>query len=328
MHPTIPRSRRSVPKPAGPASRGDVKLRLGALAIAVCMIGAGCAANEGRAPAAGTQETASPSATSSAPVPSPTATTPVEPVPFAVIGDFGSSTAAERAIAGRMCRWREKRSFEVVVTTGDNVYPDGSPERFEDAFFEPFECLLADGVTFRSSLGNHDVLTDNGRPELREEAFGFDGRNYVVRMDGVRIVVADSNALDRAWLEEALVSEPGDRWTVVVFHHPVFSPGTGHGSTPGFRPGLPRMFRRAGVDLVLNGHDHVYAVTRPLRGIRYVVTGGGGAYLYGCREAWFAELCVPRHHFLYVVARAERIWLRAVPMIGRPFDRLSTSGRS
>jgi 3',5'-cyclic AMP phosphodiesterase CpdA len=189
------------------------------------------------------------------------------------------------------------------------------------------DCLLDDGVRFRAVLGNHDVLTDGGRPELDEPAFGMKWRNYVVRRNGVRFVLADSNPLQRDVLRRKLTAEEGDLWTVVAFHHPVFSPGTGHGSTPGYRPGLPRMFRRKGVDLVLNGHDHIYAVTEPLRRIRYVVTGGGGAYLYGCSDAWFSERCVARHHFLYVVVWPDRIGVRAVPIKGKPFDRFSTEGR-
>jgi hypothetical protein len=87
------------------------------------------------------------------------------------------------------------------------------------------------------------------------------------------------------------------------------------------------MFRRQGVDLVLNGHDHIYAVTKNLSGIRYVVTGGGGAYEYGCTTKWFSAKCVVRHHFLYVRAGRRRIVVRAVPSAGPPFDRFRTTGR-
>jgi hypothetical protein len=156
----------------------------------------------------------------------------------------------------------------------------------------------------------------------------MESRNYVVRKNGVRFVIANSTPLSRDRLRRMLRAREGDRWTVVLFHHPVFSPGTIYGSTPGYRPELPRMFRRKGVDLVLNGHDHLYAVTRPIRRIRYAVTGGGGAALYPCGTAWFSERCVSRHHFLYVVAWPDRIVVRAVPAAGRPFDRFTAEGRT
>jgi len=268
-------------------------------------------------------QTPTPSAT---PSPSPTDLIPTADLRFAVIGDFGSGDANEQAVADRMCRWRQRHDYDIVFTTGDNVYPNGSRARFGAAFFQPMACLLDHGVQFHASLGNHDIVTDNGRPEIEEPAFGMEKRNYVIREGGVRVVLADSNSLQRDWLRRALTARATDRWTIAVFHHPVYSPGT-HGSTPGFRPGLPRMFRRKGVDLVLNGHDHLYSVTRPLRKIRYVVTGGGGAGLYPCRDFWFVERCSSVHHFLYVRATTDEIKVKAIPTTGPPLDRFSTAGR-
>lgn len=162
---------------------------------------------------------------------------------------------------------------------------------------------------------------------MSEPALGMAGRNYVRRIRGVRIVVADSNRLDFAWLRRAVRAAPGDRWTIAVWHHPVYSPGTVHGSTPGMRPRLPRLLARAGVDLVLSGHDHVYAASEPLRGVRYVVTGGGGSRLYGCRPAWFAAACASRHHFVVVTARRRRLEVRAVPARGSALHSFSVAVR-
>jgi Calcineurin-like phosphoesterase len=245
---------------------------------------------------------------------------------FAVIGDWGSGSSTERALAARMCRWRASHPFDLVVTTGDNIYPNGAGAYFSANFFEPFKCLLDAGVQFRSALGNHDIVTLGGSPELGTPAFGMNGRNYVFRNSGVRFVVADSNSLDREWLRGALTTESGDRWTIVSFHHPVFSPGTEHGSTPGFRPGLPRMFRNKGVDLVLNGHDHIYAATKALHRIRYVVTGGGGASIYECSERWFVRKCRARNHFVYVLVRRRDLVVKAVASSGHVFDRFTATG--
>ena len=244
---------------------------------------------------------------------------------FAVLGDFGSGLEPQYAVARRMCRWRRDHPYNLIVTTGDNVYPDGSREYFDDAFFEPYSCLLDNGARFRATLGNHDIVTDNGRPELNEPAFGLKARNYLILRAGVRLVMVNSNALNRRWLRRALRSEPGERWTIVVMHHPIYSSGE-HGSTSGLGD-LPALFRRKGVDLVLSGHDHDYEVTRPLRKIRYAVTGGGGASLRSCNPQWFSQRCIVRHHFLYVRAGLERIKVAAVPARGRVLDRFATTGR-
>ena len=261
--------------------------------------------------------------------PSPTASaiTAVPPFRFAVIGDYGSGFASQHEVADRMCNWREAHPFEDVITTGDNIYPDGARENFQRNFFGPYSCLLDRGVEFHASLGNHDFVTRRGGDVMDEPAFGMPKRNYVHREGGVRFVIVDSNALNREWLSDALRPRIGDRWTVVAFHHPVYSIGP-HGSTPGYRPSLPRLFERRGVDLVLNGHDHLYMATKRLRRIAYVVTGGGGASLYDCGDTrWFVATCISQNHFLYVVAAEDRIRVKAVPSSGDPFHRFSTVGR-
>lgn len=304
------------------------------LLVLVCLMAAvaSCAGDEEEdfpraREALATTPAASPVETFASPTPSVTDAPAAVPFRFLAIGDFGAGTPEQHAVADRMCAVRERRPFDLVVTVGDNVYDDGHPDRFEEAFFRPYRCLLAAGVRFRATLGNHDIRTDNGGPELNEPAFGFNGRNYVFSRGGVRFVMADSNNMRFEWLRSALKTDVTDRWTVVAFHHPVYATGE-YGPTPGFSPRLPRMFRRKGVDLVLNGHEHQYSATKELRGIRYVVTGGGGASIRPCGEpAWFTATCLERFHFLEVVAGPDRIRVRALPARGRAIHGFTTVGR-
>ncbi|MEA2452484.1 MAG: hypothetical protein QOG04_1194 [Actinomycetota bacterium] len=258
----------------------------------------------------------------------PSATpTPVPAFRFAVIGDYGSGWPSQHDVAQRMCDWREDHPFDDVITTGDNIYPDGSKQYFQRGFFSPYDCLLSNDVEFHASLGNHDYVTRRGGDVLDEPAFGIPKRNYVYREGGVRFVIADSNVLNREWLSDALKPLAEDRWTVVVFHHPVYSPSPERPTEPGFRPSLPRLFRKRGVDLVLNGHAHIYFASKPLRRIRYVITGGGGASLYSCSTKWYVHECQARNHFVYVAATADRLTVRAIAPNGPPFDKFTTTGR-
>jgi hypothetical protein len=292
--------------------------------LGLALAATGCAGDSGTADPA---PTVTPTSTYAAPTASPSPEPAAGPFRFLAIGDFGDGSPEQYAIANRMCLVHQRRPFDLVVTVGDNVYDDGDPARFDEVFFRPYACLLEHGVQFRATLGNHDIGTDDGRALLREPAFGFRGRNYVFREKGVRFVMADSNALDRDWLRTALPAEPGDRWTIVVFHHPVYSSGE-YGPTPGFRPGLPRMFGRFGVDLVLNGHEHHYEVSNELRGIRYVITGGGGASIRGCGPVRsFSNVCMERFHFLEILVGRDQIEVRALPPSGPSFHRFTTDGR-
>lgn len=288
-----------------------------------------CAGGEDTFPRARRALATTPAVSPSEPVPSPSPILgpPLLPFRFLAIGDFGAGTSEQHAVADRMCRVRERRAFDLVVTTGDNVYDEGHPSRFQEVFFDPYRCLFDAGVRFRATLGNHDIITEGGRPELNEPAFGFEGRNYTFSRGGVRFVMANSNNMKFDWLRSALTPKETDRWTVVVFHHPVYATGS-YGPTPGFTPRLPRMFRRKGVDLVLNGHEHQYSVTKELKGIRYVVTGGGGAPIRDCgHRAWFTARCIERYHFLEVKAAADEIVVKAVPARGRRIHRFTTQGR-
>jgi hypothetical protein len=229
-----------------------------------------------------------------------------------------------------MCSWRRhSHPFHLVFTAGDNVYRRGHPSRFDETFYEPYRCLLNRGARFHATLGNHDVLTANGRHQVEEHAFGYKNgrRNYIIRKRGVRFVVVNATNLREHWLRNKTRPGEGDRWTIVIFHFPVFSPGQ-HGNYADWRQWMPDLFVKRGVDLVLNGHDHLYAVTKSFKGIRYVVTGGGGASLYDCRDRWFAAACRSRHHFLYVVARRDKLWVKAVPSEGKPFHSFWTDGRN
>jgi hypothetical protein len=246
---------------------------------------------------------------------------------FALIGDFGTGGAEQKAVAKRMCKWRAYHPFQDVFTAGDNVYDDGAKERFEARFFEPYSCLLDAGVMWHAVLGNHDIIANDGADELAEPSFGMKARNYVVRRNLVRFVMMDSNAVRMRWVKRHLRSEAGERWLVVVLHHPIYSPGTAHGSTPGFKKMFNRLFRRRGVDLVVSGHDHIYSVSKPIKKIRYLVTGGGGRNLYPCGEATYSAVCMPRHHFVYVHAGRTRLRVRAVPPKGPMFHRFLTQGR-
>ncbi len=110
-----------------------------ALALA-CLTLASCGVFDDPAAEAGCCAPGAAQSSSSGPLPSlslPTGSPSEEPEPFAfaAIGDFGTGDENQHAVAGRMCSWRENHGFDLVVTTGDNVYPDGHPDRFQDQFY-------------------------------------------------------------------------------------------------------------------------------------------------------------------------------------------------
>jgi hypothetical protein len=66
------------------------------------------------------------------------------------------------------------------------------------------------------------------------------------------------------------------------------------------REDLEPVFVRHRVDVVFSGHDHVYERTAPIKGITYVVSGGGGRRLYPAgKDKWTAS-SVSKHHVVFV----------------------------
>ena len=122
----------------------------------------------------------------------------------------------------------------------------------------------------------------------------------------MRFVALDSNLskseIDQhivPWLDEVL-SDDSPRWKIVVFHHPVWS-NAHYGPTRKLWDQLVPCLEKHRVNLVLNGHDHLYERTHPLinqeivepgKGVVYITTGAGGAKLYEPRSAEMKQLDV------------------------------------
>jgi hypothetical protein len=241
---------------------------------------------------------------------------------FAVVGDMGDGSSAQFAIAKQLINWKP----ELLLTVGDNVYPDGSAADFGPKFFAPYGPLLANAPCF-PVLGNHDIHTENGAPYL--QAFVLPkapagGRYYAFDDGPVRFWALDSNqslapgSAQYEWLAADSAQSPA-RWKVAFFHHPPFSSGL-HGQEAKNRRWLPSLFASRGFSLVINGHDHHYERSKPIDGVTYIVTGGGGAFLYGTTEQPFTAYKAVRHEFLAVSLYRDRMGIQAIDENGKVLD--------
>jgi hypothetical protein len=103
-------------------------------------------------------------------------------------------------------------------------------------------------------------------------------------------------------------ADPGVDWIVVAHHYGAYSRGK-HGENPALQNVWVPLYEKYGVDLVLQGHDHLYLRSKPLRGghedrqgTTYVVVGTGGAAFYEYKDtpAWQAAGTQHQHGFLKV----------------------------
>jgi 3',5'-cyclic AMP phosphodiesterase CpdA len=88
---------------------------------------------------------------------------------------------------------------------------------------------------------------------------GLEESVYFVDYQGARIISLNSNESHQRqipWLETVLSENPHP-WTVVTFHHPVYSTARGR-DNPEIREAWQPVFDKFKVDIVLQGHDHSY----------------------------------------------------------------------
>jgi acid phosphatase type 7 len=196
---------------------------------------------------------------------------------FAVVGDFGSGTRNEAAVASLIESWRP----DFVLTVGDNAYPQGARRLLDRDIFGPYAAVMRESAWF-PALGNHDDEANGGKPEL--EAFHSlgHGRWYRFTWGDTAVVVLDSDAsvkprsLQFRFARRSLALHSCFRFA--AWHHPPWEP-RGRPHSPGLRRNIVPLVEKDGVQVVFVGHLHAYARSRPRHGVVYVAVGTGGASL-------------------------------------------------
>ena len=198
---------------------------------------------------------------------------------FAVVGDFGSGTVNEQPVADRI---RDSHP-RLLLTVGDNAYPSGSEADLDAHVFPQYEDVI-DNVGINAVLGNHDVVSGGFGPERTAFAITPSGY-YSFDTSSAHFTVLDSNndcfvagCPEYEWLVDDLAATTRP-FKFVFFHHTISSCGL-HGTDADLRAAWHPVFAAAGVNVAFMGHDHGYQRSKPVDGVLYVTTGGGGAGLY------------------------------------------------
>jgi hypothetical protein len=243
--------------------------------------------------------------------------------------------------------YRRHRDAAFLLIAGDLV--DRGNERTNwDHFF-----LRAAGVFERLPLmpcaGNHEYL-DQG-PRLYRAIFalpaggpaGIDSNLvYSFEYGGAFIAVLDSTLAladpalagrQAEWLDEAL-GRTGCPWKLVMFHHPVYASHPTRES-PALHDAWVPVIEKHRVALVLQGHDHAYQRTYPLRagrrvsrpdqGTTYVVSVSGTKF-YGQRlrpETALGITELSTYQTIDIEAPENRLVYRAWNRDGHEVDRLT-----
>lgn len=197
---------------------------------------------------------------------------------FAAAGDVGANRTTARSL-----RLLDASDAEFFIAVGDLDYDETTSDRAWCRYVKHRLPSKAPTFPFELLVGNHEG--DNG-PDGRVEHFaaclpdrldahGQYGRQYAfsfprsdpyatfiniapgLRAGGHRYTYKHGTD-DRRWLKRQIRhAQEAGHWVVVSAHYPCLSTGVGHpGCASGH--GVHNLLLRRGVDLIVNGHNHVY----------------------------------------------------------------------
>lgn len=197
------------------------------------------------------------------------------------------------------CRQRDTANLlggaDLVLLLGDIQYECGGLAAFQASFDLSWGAFKS---RIRPALGNHEHNATGGTDcdPTRDAAgyytyfgsaapagaYSFDaGAWHFATVDSDCGQAAMSCAAQASWLTSDLAANP-TACSIVFYHHPRWSSGN-HGSLTQSDP-FWRVAAAAGVEIILNGHDHSYERFAPMdangaasaSGVREFVVGTGG----------------------------------------------------
>jgi hypothetical protein len=206
---------------------------------------------------------------------------------FWVIGDAGTGGNSQRDTRTSFLNYSNNKNIDGWIWLGDNAYDGGFDSEYQANVFSnnTFEEPLKN-ITVWPAIGNHDynhnipfspspayfdIFTLPTNAECGGVASGTE-KYYSYNYGNIHFVVLDSYDVSRSstgamatWIQNDLTvnTQP---WVIAYWHHPPYTKGSHNSDNSNFldgelvdmRQNIIPILEANGVDLVLNGHSHVY----------------------------------------------------------------------
>lgn len=269
-----------------------------------------------------------------------------EPVTFIYLGDAQNNIKSLWSRTIREAFGRLPKA-NLIIHAGDLVNRGNRDEEWGEFFYAGgFIHSMIPGFM---SPGNHEysrgadgefsVLTPLWRAQFalpENGPAGLEETCYYSDIQGVRFISLNSQEINLSetganiqlhWLDTVLFNNP-NKWTCIVFHHPVFSAKASRDNEL-LRKKFKPLFDKYRVDLVLQGHDHAYArgmdripMTRKNErsGTMYVISVSGPKMYERSKEEWMDESVMNQQLFQLIQINGNELSFKAYTATGDIFD--------
>jgi len=210
----------------------------------------------------------------------------------AVLGFVGDSRGGYDVWA-QLVGQVQQHAPDLVLFSGDAITVGITQPEWEE-FLDRAEPLFA-RVPVVMAHGNHEANAVNYYAQF---AMPGDQENFSFDYGHAHLTVANDTPEDpsaiRGSTRDAIAADfeasKAARWKLFMHHQAIWSSATAHGSNLTLQQAWMPLVDQYKIDLVLNGHDHEYEISKPLvngvvqpantNATVYVVGGGAGAELY------------------------------------------------
>ncbi|MFA0438739.1 phosphodiester glycosidase family protein [Vibrio sp. 10N.286.49.B1] len=189
---------------------------------------------------------------------------------------------------------------DLILHVGD-MTEDMSDYQLVRQFFEALEGEgRMSSVMFAPSMGNHEVYNEgrhkyesifkspaNGPFDApnKQAVYSFDYGNARIGVITTEFFTIDEWVTMVDWIEEDM-AQSEQKWKLLLMHRPPYEGNKDSGNEWPKRY-LPRLVDKAGIDLVIAGHDHMYSRSLPMAhgqpnesGATYLIAGSASMKFY------------------------------------------------
>ncbi len=220
-----------------------------------------------------------------------------------IFGDCGALTVNQAKVRDQFNEYTKDIDLNAWILLGDNAYNDGTDIEFQAKFFNIYKDRLLKNYPVYPSPGNHDyhdvdfgaeyaqnthntAYYKNFTMPINGEAGGVPSGNpayYSFDVGNIHFISLDSYGKEQEnyylydvespqvkWVQRDLEANKNKGWVVAFWHYPPYSKGTHDSDTDGImsrlRENFIQLLEKAGVDLIICGHSHVYERSKLMAG--------------------------------------------------------------